>query len=539
MKKLSGKLYVLEGIDHVGKTTLINKLVNKLNNEGITCSTYSFPGKEKGTLGNIVYDMHHHQSKYFSETLNNISLQMLHVASHIDNIIRRIIPDLQNGKIVILDRFYWSTYAYGLAADIDKQMMDSIIAPEIKLLSNLPLQQVFLIHRKGIPNDYPSEYFNRVMDFYNKLAKKHQAKGECTVIENDGTIDEAVEAIISIINKCNINKRQELNNSPIIYEKHYVKTTKVYDAYWKFAAERQEVFFNRLEGKSKPWTQDLIINKYKFTNSYRASDRVSQYLIRNVIYSGNYNEEDTLFRIILYKLFNKIDTWEYLENKLGDISYHNYQFDVYDNILCDLLDKKVKIYSAAYIMPSGINAYGYERKHRNNLKLLENMMKDKVPMKVGKLQNLSDLYGLLLSYPSIGKFLAYQYAIDINYSNLCEFDEMSFVVAGPGAKRGIAKCFSNRGNYSDEDIIRLMAEQQEQEFKERNIKFRSLWGRRLQLIDCQNIFCETDKYARVAFPDIQIADKEMRIKQTFRPNKEIINYFYPPKWNINQHITKG
>lgn len=66
-----------------------------------------------------------------------------------------------------------------------------------------------------------------------------------------------------------------------------LKPTPVYDTYWKFAAKRQEVFFNRLGGGDYPWTDDSIIRKYKFTNAYRASDRVSQYLIRNVIYEDN------------------------------------------------------------------------------------------------------------------------------------------------------------------------------------------------------------------------------------------------------------
>ena len=66
-----------------------------------------------------------------------------------------------------------------------------------------------------------------------------------------------------------------------------LKKTPVFDVYWYFAVKRQEVFFNRLEGKESLWTNDPIIQKYKFTNVYRASDRVSQYLIRNVIYSDN------------------------------------------------------------------------------------------------------------------------------------------------------------------------------------------------------------------------------------------------------------
>ena len=63
-----------------------------------------------------------------------------------------------------------------------------------------------------------------------------------------------------------------------------LKPTPVYDTYWRFAAERQRVFFRRLEGLPPPWTDDPILSAYKFTNAYRASDRVSQYLIRHVIY---------------------------------------------------------------------------------------------------------------------------------------------------------------------------------------------------------------------------------------------------------------
>src|SRR5260221_9893360 len=74
------------------------------------------------------------------------------------------------------------------------------------------------------------------------------------------------------------------------------KTSEVFDTYWHFAAKRQEVFFARLEGKPKPWTDDPILNEYKFTNAYRASDRVSQYLIRNVIYRGPQESEDVFFR---------------------------------------------------------------------------------------------------------------------------------------------------------------------------------------------------------------------------------------------------
>ncbi|RZJ85424.1 MAG: hypothetical protein EOO20_20105, partial [Chryseobacterium sp.] len=61
------------------------------------------------------------------------------------------------------------------------------------------------------------------------------------------------------------------------------KVTEVYNSYWKFAALRQEVFFKRADADPLPWTDDVILCNYKFTNAYRAADRVSQYLIKEVI----------------------------------------------------------------------------------------------------------------------------------------------------------------------------------------------------------------------------------------------------------------
>ena len=62
--------------------------------------------------------------------------------------------------------------------------------------------------------------------------------------------------------------------------------TIAFDTYWRFAAERQHIFFERAAGLPGPWTSDPILSRFRFTNVYRAADRVSQYLISKVQYSG-------------------------------------------------------------------------------------------------------------------------------------------------------------------------------------------------------------------------------------------------------------
>lgn len=48
----------------------------------------------------------------------------------------------------------------------------------------------------------------------------------------------------------------------------------IFQYYFYFIQERMNIFWNKYEGKESPWTQDPIFKIYKFTNVYRASDRV-------------------------------------------------------------------------------------------------------------------------------------------------------------------------------------------------------------------------------------------------------------------------
>lgn len=322
--------------------------------------------------------------------------------------------------------------------------------------------------------------------------------------------------------------------------RHYTKKSKpkpskAYPTYWTFAAKRQEVFLKRLHNLHGPWSNDPVIRGNRFTNIFRAADRVSQYLIR-LQYLGEQEPAEIFFRTLLFKIFNKIETYEYLQLRLGDISWASFSFDRYNEVLSERLMAGHTVYSAAYIMPSAGSVFGYALKHSNHLALLAQMMKDKVYERVIMVNSLKDVFELLLSWPSFGPFLAFQYTIDLNYSCLLNFSEMDFVVAGPGAKNGIAKCFESFGDYSFEDIIRMVAEEQEEQFQHNGFTPQTLWGRPLQLVDCQNIFCEVDKYLRVTQPELSAQSGRTRIKQKFTKSKGPMQFFFPPKWNINHKI---
>ena len=309
----------------------------------------------------------------------------------------------------------------------------------------------------------------------------------------------------------------------------------VYRTYWQFAAERQRIFLRRAAGEPGPWTDDPILREYKFCNSYRASDRVSQFLIRDVIYRGDFSDEDTLMRIVLFRLFSKIETWVTLEHELGPITRATLRGERLGRAL-DQMRAAGPIYTSAFILCAN-KAFGHDRKHLNHIDLVRSMFRgDALATAVARAASLADVYKALLGYPLLGPFMAYQLAIDINYAPLIDFSEDKFTVPGPGAERGIRKVFPGARRRDMAPIISWMAEHQEAEAARIGLSLPTLFGRRLCAIDCQNLFCELDKYARVAFPDIP--SNRQRIKSLFRPAGALPELFYPPKWGLNERLLR-
>ncbi len=311
-----------------------------------------------------------------------------------------------------------------------------------------------------------------------------------------------------------------------------LKPSSIFEDYWQFAFKRQEVLRSKYgkDVSDNNGLLDPIIQTYKFTNCYRSTDRVSQYLINHVIYTGaTISPDDTFLRVILFKLFNKIETWEWLESELGEISRKTFSIPLIARLLEERKRQDKTLYSAAYIMPSGKNAFGCDLKHQNHLLLLESMLRDELDKRIWECDHLEQVYQSLLYYPSIGPFLAMQYAIDLAYTPFAQFEESDFIMAGPGALRGIKKCFDDIGTYSASDVIAYMAEHQQHYFERYGLAFKGLKNRSLQLIDCQNLFCEFDKYCRAKYPDKVVGN--VRIKQKYQPHSVPFKLAFPPKWN--------
>jgi hypothetical protein len=219
------------------------------------------------------------------------------------------------------------------------------------------------------------------------------------------------------------------------------------------------------------------------------------------------------------------------------VTYDGFTPERYDAVLTEAASRG-SIYNGAYIMPPGRRSFGHTRKHRNHLALLEAMMAEGLPRALQAAPTMAEAYALIRSYPTIGDFLAYQFVTDVNYSEVVDFEEDEFVVPGPGARSGLRKCFADADARDGADLIRETMDRQHEEFDRLGIEFADLWGRELQLIDCQNLFCEVDKYARVVHPEVEGVGGRTRIKQKYTPTAEPIDYFFPPKWRINHRVGR-
>jgi hypothetical protein len=309
--------------------------------------------------------------------------------------------------------------------------------------------------------------------------------------------------------------------------------------YFHFMEERMNIFWSRYEGTPFPWTEDKILRTNKFTNVYRATDRVSQYLIRKVIYKPGYEkytEEDILLRILLFKVFNRIDTWEFIESKVGEITIKNFNVEKISSLLTDRI-RNFPIFNSAYLMTGVHSDYNHlPSKHERWLRMINHeFIRNRVFTNIISAKSLRHVFETLANYPFIGDFLAYQYAIDFNYSPVLNFDENSFVKAGIGAIRGIKKCFIDFNGLNYDELIHFTKDHLDT-FREKYgyQSFRNLFGREPSLIDLQNCFCETDKYLRVRMPELVVDNT--RIKQKYNIPKENIDYYFPPKWRLNLEI---
>ena len=194
-----GRLVVLEGAEGAGKTTQIRLLAERLTNAGIPCVAVREPG---GTpVGDDIRDILLHPEQEITAPTE----ALLFMASRAELIAKAILPSLVEGRVVLVDRFFLSTYAYqifgrGLPEGeirAANRLATAGLVPELTLLLDVSasegLSRADARGARDRMEQADDDFHHRVADAFRQFAdaKWQHSHPECGPIKLiDGTGDE-------------------------------------------------------------------------------------------------------------------------------------------------------------------------------------------------------------------------------------------------------------------------------------------------------------------------------------------------------------
>jgi len=212
----TGDLIVFEGPDGAGKSALANAYTRYLQSQSENVTLLSFPGLEEGTLGYLVYKIHHDSLSLGIRQLTATSLQALHVAAHLDTIERAIVPRITRGETVILDRFWWSTWVYGTDASVPARTLEALIATERAHWGSVsPTIALLITRRESLKPEESGELWRRRAELYAEVAEREAVYYPVRNVSNDGTESDALAEIIRIVGEPQQGRQSRERTSPI------------------------------------------------------------------------------------------------------------------------------------------------------------------------------------------------------------------------------------------------------------------------------------------------------------------------------------
>lgn len=206
---MRGKFITFEGIDGSGKSTQLRMLAGELFNRGFDVLTTMEPG---GTpLGRRLREV-------FLETEENVSplaellLFAADRAQHVNFLIK---PALEEGKIVISDRYSDATFAYqGAGRGFPEKTVNQVIKlatdglkPNLTLFFDLPVEKALLRtnsrsdggEQKNRMDLETTEFYARVRDAYLKIAEKEPKRFR--IVDASGSIEEIHTKAVEIVSE--------------------------------------------------------------------------------------------------------------------------------------------------------------------------------------------------------------------------------------------------------------------------------------------------------------------------------------------------
>jgi hypothetical protein len=127
-------------------------------------------------------------------------------------------------------------------------------------------------------------------------------------------------------------------------------------------------------------------------------DRASQFIVAEVIEKGSQEPTELVFRIVLFNLFSKIETYELLQDQLGPLTWVTYDRHAYEKVLDEARDNGMTLYTGAFQKPAP--KLGYKDAFANHLELLELLMQD-LPGQLSQAEYIADVFDYIVSFPGV------------------------------------------------------------------------------------------------------------------------------------------
>jgi dTMP kinase len=167
-----GAFICIEGIDASGKTTQAHRLVRSLRQRGLDAVYTTEPSA--GEVGKLIRGYVLDRKKRVPVVVE----ALLFAADRVDHVEKQIKPALQKGKIVICDRYLYSTLAYQGAADLDLNWIEQInrfaLIPDLALFLEVSPEVVIERMRSKSKRSVMETLQNqrRVCEVYLRIVKE-------------------------------------------------------------------------------------------------------------------------------------------------------------------------------------------------------------------------------------------------------------------------------------------------------------------------------------------------------------------------------
>jgi len=207
------------------------------------------------------------------------------------------------------------------------------------------------------------------------------------------------------------------------------------DRYLYWQVERENIRLQKeVQNFPPPWTDDPILQQYKFCQVFREEDRTTRWFKKH-IREPMREDTDVLMATVIFRWFNWIPTGRTLIK-------HDLLKNWDRKKAIEEITKQDKWVTGAYIVksPNGMDkvtgvaeciTHMWERK--------DYMIEKLVKRRDNNESSLEYCWNLLREYPYMGPFMAYEVVTDLRFTYLLQGanDKYSWANAGPGAMRGL------------------------------------------------------------------------------------------------------